>query len=376
MASSTRLTVMLSSRCTDGFPKSIKEGGVSLTDIRRQLKADIEVFKLFERQLFEVWINEDAPPADASRDSWEKCLQQVDNCDILIVLANGNAGWAPPDGGGIGICHAEYMQGLNSARGKVFRIALPDIEPPRDKTQLALNEKFQEYVTQQAAFRGGEVRTLDDLKERVKDVLSEAVITLAQKGVFSESGSRFDLGQALDWARLDYRSRKSAMESVLRSSLGIRGKELAEGLYGVELAKTQVGFVVHAIPAAMSIATAREMVGRPFLSDHTRIDDLKNAAGPVHLIACHRSATEAQAIAMLGFPDATVVNTAFGIYVADDVQKVQFVFLKNCRDESNLKHAQQRFFDWLAQSGEGSLLAKRASSRKKIISAIAKEFKS
>lgn len=77
---------------------------------------------------------------------------------------------------------------------------------------------------------------------------------------------------------------------------------------------------------------------------------------------------------MLGFPDATVVSSEFGIYVADDVQKVQFVFLKNCRDESSLRHSQQRFFEWLDQTGESERLAKRAASRRKIIRAIATEL--
>lgn len=70
-----------------------------------------------------------------------------------------------------------------------------------------------------------------------------------------------------------------------------------------------------------------------------------------------------------------MVSGSFGIYVADDVQKVQFVFLKNCRDETNLRHAQQRFFEWLEQTGEADLLAKRAASRLKIIKAIANELK-
>jgi len=85
--------------------------------------------------------------------------------------------------------------------------------------------------------------------------------------------------------------------------------------------------IVHAIPAAFTVTSAREMVGRPFLRDLERTDLLKKAQGPLHLIACHRGATETQARAMLGFPDAIVVSDLFGIYVADEVQKVQFAFL-------------------------------------------------
>jgi hypothetical protein len=59
----------------------------------------------------------------------------------------------------------------------------------------------------------------------------------------------------------------------------------------------------------MSVAAAREVVGQPHLSDHALYDNLKKPhGGPVHLIACHKGATEAQARTMLGFPDATVVS--------------------------------------------------------------------
>ena len=51
--------------------------------------------------------------------------------------------------------------------------------------------------------------------------------------------------------------------------------------------------------------------------------------GPVHVIACHKTATESQAARLLGFPDATLVSAPFGIFAADPVQKVQFAFITN-----------------------------------------------
>ncbi len=93
----------------------------------------------------------------------------------------------------------------------------------------------------------------------------------------------------------------------------------------------------------------------------------------MHLIACHRTVTETQATNLLGFPDATVVSSPLGIYVADEIQKMQFVFLANCRDPSQTRHAVQRFLDWLEQSGEGKYLAERAQVRARIVKAIAQE---
>ena len=38
-------------------------------------------------------------------------MEAVADCDILLALSNGNAGWAKGHGD-IGICHAELMTGL------------------------------------------------------------------------------------------------------------------------------------------------------------------------------------------------------------------------------------------------------------------------
>jgi hypothetical protein len=90
---------------------------------------------------------------------------------------------------------------------------------------------------------------------------------------------------------------------------------------------------------------------------------------------CHRrpSRNAASASAPAAFPDATVVTAPFGIYVADDVQKVQFVLLSNCRDETATRHALQRFIEWLDIAGEAADLVERARSRKRIVQTIAKE---
>ena len=93
----------------------------------------------------------------------------------------------------------------------------------------------------------------------------------------------------------------------------------------------------------------------------------------MHIIACHKTATEAQAIKLLGFPDATVVSDSFGIFVADNIQKVQFAFIVNCRDETNTRQRAQQLFDWLAETGEEVLVAERGKARARIVRAIAKE---
>lgn len=161
MAQSKRIKVMLSSRCNDRFPADSDQ---TLSNIREQVKREIEGTKLFGKQVFEVWINEDAPPADGMQDSWDACLQAVRDCDVLLVLSNGNAGWASGDGD-IGICHAECMEGLATTRGKVRFIAMPNI-PVDDgrEAEAARNQRFQAFIAQQTPFRGGLVSTVDQLR--------------------------------------------------------------------------------------------------------------------------------------------------------------------------------------------------------------------
>jgi hypothetical protein len=326
--------------------------------------------------VFEVWINEDAAPQGGAWDSWDTCLRAVRDCDVLLVLSNGNAGWAQ-DGGDIGICHAELMTGLAVAPAKVRLISLGDIAIKKTP-EGNRNQRFQSYVQTQSLFRGGTVSTVDDLKVRAKEALYDAVISLSQAGVREASKGKFYSGEALDWTRLDFRARQDEMSRVLRDAMKQRTGSLEEGGHlFVRIANTDVLTVPSAIPAALTVAAAKEMVGQPFLRDHERSvvlhDRGKTSGGPIHVIACHKTATEAQATRFLGFPDATVVSAPFGVFVADDIQKVQFAFLVNCRDETTTRHAAQRFFEWLVQTGESERLAHRAKARARIVTAIAKE---
>ena len=211
MAKSSKLRVMISSRCDDKFPAD--PPGRPLSEIRRELKTEIEALEVFGKKIFEVWTNEETPPQGGTWDSWDVCLQAVKDCDILVALSNGNAGWAK-DGGEIGICHAELLTGLSQTPGKVRLIALGDIAI-MNTAEGVRNRRFQDYVKTQSLFRGGTVSTDDALKARVKEALHDALLVLAQAGVRESSKGRFHSGQALDWSRLDFNARRAEMRRVL-----------------------------------------------------------------------------------------------------------------------------------------------------------------
>lgn len=370
MAKSSKIRVMISSRCLDHFPIN---DGRSLSEIRSELKKEIESLEIFGKKTFDVWINEETPPQGGTWDSWDVCIQAVKDCDILIVLNNGNAGWAKS--GGIGICHAELMTGLSQAPGKVRIIALKNVEIDESTPEGMQNKKFRDYVAVQNIFRGGTVNTEDDLKERVKEAIYDALINLTQAGVREASKGRFHSGEALDWSHMDFKTRREAIQSVIFNSMGQHSGSFIEDEHLIiNLAETEILTVPDAIPASLTIGAAKEMVGQPFLRDHEiPLNFIEDRGGPLHIIGCHKTATEAQATKMLGFADATIVNAPFGIFVADNIQKVQFAFIVNCRDETTTSHGVQRFFEWMSQTGEDKKVAERSLSRARIVSAIAKE---
>lgn len=127
-----------------------------------------------------------------------------------------------------------------------------------------------------------------------------------------------------------------------------------------------------AIPAAWSVAGARELVGQPFLRDHELVENMakRGLCGPVHIILCHRTVTERQAIGMIGCPDVTVLAPPFGVFLADNIQKTQFLFIKNCRDETSTRRGLHGAIQWLEETDEGDQLMSRASSRTKILQVI------
>jgi hypothetical protein len=165
------------------------------------------------------------------------------------------------------------------------------------------------------------------------------------------------------------------MEKVLREALAERkGSKEESGFTYVRVAKTDLLFLIHAIPGALTNATAREMVGRPFHRDHEVAPALaKGKGGPVHVFACHRGVTERQAADLLGQPDVETIDSAFGVLAVDRCSKVQCIFLRNCRDDTSTRLAAQKAFEWLEREEEDLFVARRGASRARIVKTIAEE---
>lgn len=380
MAKSEKIRVMISSRCKTRIRYNDKL--VWLTDVREVLQKEINALVFWEDQqpLFDCWINETSSGADINETWWDESIKRSKEADIVIVFYNGEAGGGIKNGP-MGICEAELDAVLTDSK-KVRVIPLPAAVPSRDKAQLARDQSFQSFVQNLDIF-APPVETGEELIERVHKELRDIVVSLVQYAAITPDLSKSNIGQALEWHRMSYALRENAMREQLRIDLAkVAGTKPVKGKFTngewvtmwLRLGGKKILAVLHAIPAGLSQSAAREIVGQPFLADHTLHDQLADGdGGPLHLVACYKGATESQALKMLGFPDATVVPGRFGLHVADSVQKIQIVLLKNCQSPGATTHAISTWREWLMRAGEDVEVAKRAAARKRIIAAIANE---
>jgi hypothetical protein len=360
------IVVMLSSRANTTFD------GDALSVHRERLRVALESEKLLGVQLFQVWTNESAPAAPAGIDWWDHCTQQARDADVVIVIYNGESGSPRTIAGvtgGIGICHAEFLAGVEtgSARVRVIELAQPVVTTAADRL-------FQDDLGRYDVFTAHNIGSAQALNDAVMKALLDAVRSLVTEGRRGLGrGTRY-AGSALTWTRLDMRSRRAAMREELVAELGgsSNGRDEAQAV-PIQVSRGGVLAICDAIPGPLSLAPARELVGQSFLRDHEYAGQLTGGvAGPVHFIACQRGVTEAQAIRQLGHPDAVVVNPPFGVYVADDVQKIQMVFLADCHDRGNTRTRVQQALAWLERANESPLLLRRAQERAEIVRTVAR----
>jgi hypothetical protein len=376
MAKSTKIRVMISSRCET----EIKFNGrpQRLSVVRHALKKELEDFKLpNQRQaLFECWINEDGTSGAGGSNWWNHCLKQAADADFVIVLYTGAAGGGLA-GSDIGICHAELERAMYAAADRIRVIKLPDAPTATDSLQKKRDANFRNYFSTLDPFRAS-AKTGEEVLQKAWNEVQQAIVELVQIGSGSFRLSQASTGQALDWKRLSYVDRKRAMEEAMMDSLS--GQDAAIKLpsgVAVKIKGAEIFLRPHASPASLSESTAREMVGQPFLADHTLHTELKKAkaVGPIHLVACPKAVTETQALKMLGFPDATIVSDSFGIHIADNIQKIQIALLKECVSGTAIRRQLAEWFEFLRRTGEDRFVLSRAQSRFQIIEAVAKEIK-
>jgi hypothetical protein len=82
MATSTKIRVMISSRCETEI--EFKGKRQKLTEVRRALKKHLEDFRLPNQKqaLFDCWINEDGTSGAGSSNWWKHCIKQFGDSSL------------------------------------------------------------------------------------------------------------------------------------------------------------------------------------------------------------------------------------------------------------------------------------------------------
>jgi uncharacterized protein DUF4062 len=377
-----KIRIMLSSRNNDLIPEG--DVVITLSEVRKELQKELQEEIFCGRRLLEVWINEEAGAEGGDDSAWDTCMTQVEEADIVVAIYNGHAGWRRKDGD-VGICHAEMQRALSLYPAKLRviqlrfatdkKLKLTNPEELKEKTDT--NRRFAEYFKANARFVGF-AHDRESLREQVllaiAKALSDYVVTLARREMHK---GKFHLGSPLDWSRLSYLERKFALEQSVKKYLlkSEKATEVDNELH-CSLGGAEMVFRVHGVPANFGTAEARDLVGRPFLTDH--LSSVKNprsgVVGPLHFIACHKGCTESQLVSFLGHPDLFIVQPPFGFFVADQASFVQAFFLINCRDDTTTRLAMQSLFEWIEQSGETNKVIQRAKSRAAILQTVAAEI--
>ncbi len=380
MADLRKIRVMISSRSLS----PVFADNIMLGDIRQRLQTYLESIRLSlpgptgkeavpigrDQPLFEVWIHEKDPGRTINQSTLQMSLKEINRADVVIVLYTGEAGSAP-DGGSLGICHAELQEAWARRPEIVSILRLL----PLKRDAAARDKQFQQHM---ASLNPPmlDVSNETELQAKVVELLQQRVAELVKRGATVGARKR-DRGQALDWNRLDLVARRAAMHQALARHLGATPLAAEERLYQAELPGAgTLATHLDAVSAAWTVGPAREAVGQPHLRDHLHSPSLdnENLPGVLHLIACHRRITETQAARLLGTPDVVAVTSDFGVYAADRVQQIQYILLADCSDDTATALALRRLKEWLVTAGTGEDLARRAASRRRILSTVAQEI--
>lgn len=372
------IRVMVSSRVNAPLVKG--KGKPTVGDAAKEIKRQLGDLRLFpqaefeQEPLFDFDLSLELKARPAGKTIEQYCREMVNKSDIVLALYNGQAGTSL-GGGADGICFLEMRMALDFSPEKLVVVTLPP-QPKPDEADRRFREWFE---AQQLWTAPGTAKDLPVVVEAAREALREAVVRgTSRAGHFR--GGNFHVGGALEWSRMNYERRAEAMREAVFESLQPHGEKLNRKgedemtLFAIGGEGERVFTWIHAVPAALSEPHAREMVGQPYLNDHKLVKVMDGLPGPLHVVACARGATEAQAVRMLGFPDATIVKAPFGIFVADEVQKIQMAFLAQCRDRQTTHEAVSRFIAWLDQVGERKAILARGRLRSELVKLLAREI--
>ena len=207
---------------------------------------------------------------------------------------------------------------------------------------------------------------VDELKEKVLKQIKQYILSSIQKSFFTQKrvvAGATVYGETLDWSKLNYPERHASL------------KEQAKTLFDTLPAFENVIKAYYAIPDHMSVADARNMIGRPFIYEHNLLEKDPATTGVIHFVAVYGNATEIQVKNLVGYPDLTVIKAPFGFYLWEKNVHIQMFFLKACINPDTVKSRLTEVIIWLKGSREQAKILKRAEARYSILEAVNKTKK-
>lgn len=356
-----KLKLFLSSRVNSEFKHL--DASLTLSDLRHFLQEQLEKELFLGKEIFEVIINENSFSGDFTQNAFDNCLEKMRASNVIIILYNGEAGWSPEGIESNGICHDEFLLAVREFGGMTYAIDFsPFFELPTTGKEFLKNEAFTKDVNDY--YRHIErikAKTVEELKRKTLTQVKKYLLDAQEKAFETRKnvdGDSSVFGATLNWSKLTYSERQKQMLHFITDA------------FSKFTPFESVILSYHAIPDNMSVAEARNLIGRPFLHEHETIEGRTEDKGIIHIVAVHGNATELQVKSLVGYPDLTVIKGTFGYYLWEKHTHIQIFFLVKCINPATLKTRTTQVYNWLKSTREQNRILARAKARYSILKAI------
>lgn len=357
-----KIKIFISSRVNSAFSKL--DAPYTLEELRAYLRTSLEAEKFLGEPILQVIINESNFNSTISKNAFDNCIDTLQECNIIIILYNGQAGWSISGSeSSNGICHEEFLVATREFSDMSFMLDLSAyFDPAKDPDEIEKNEAFARDIKESFSHMETiKAKKIAELKNGVLKQVKQYILKALEKSLSTQKTvvSRSTVfGDTLDWNKLNYTERKEILQQKLQETL--EPLDVFQNVFKL----------YHGIPDNMSVADARNLIGRPFLQEHELIRGSTHDSGAIHFVAGYGNVTEAQAKGLVGYPDVTIIKASFGLYLWEKIMHIQIFFFKACVNPQTIKTRCTEMVNWLNSSRELSNIKARAKARYAILEVV------